>query len=238
MLAELNCDMGESFGIYKMGDDEGVMPYITQANVACGFHGSDPNHMRNTVAMAKKHGVKVGAHFSLPDLMGFGRREMKIDREEMTNIILYQIGALNAFLETEGVELSHLKAHGSLYGMAARQEHIANAIADAAEIYRVPLFGLSGTMHETVYKARALEFQAEFFADLDYDDDGSLIITRVHEAVDPELAAQRAINAARHGFLETVGGKKLEVRADTVCIHSDTPNAPDIAKAVYAALSQ
>ena len=127
MRVDINCDMGESFGLYRIGDDAGIMPYITQANVACGFHGSDPNHMRRTVALANKHGVKVGAHVSLPDLPGFGRREMKIDREEMTNIILYQIGALIAFLKLEGMALSHLKPHGALYGMAARQEHIAEA---------------------------------------------------------------------------------------------------------------
>lgn len=237
MTVDINCDMGESFGLYKMGDDEGIMPHITQANVACGFHGSDPNHMRSTVALAKQHGVKVGAHFSLPDLPGFGRREMKIDRDEMLNIILYQVGALNAFVEAAGLKLSHLKPHGALYGMAARQEHIAHAVADAAEIYQVPVMGLADTLHEKVYGERGIEFQAEFFADLDYDDNGGLIITREHDAVDPADAAARAVTAVRDGQINSINGKPLSVRAETICIHSDTPNSVAIVSAVRAALN-
>lgn len=238
MSVEINCDMGESFGLYKMGDDEGIMPFISQANVACGFHGSDPNHMRRTVDLAKKHGVKVGAHFSLPDLPGFGRREMKIDREEMANIIIYQIGALKGFLDAAGVTLSHLKPHGALYGMAARIEHIAHAVADAAEVYRVPVLGLADTLHETIYGERGVGFQAEFFADLEYDDNGGLIITREHHAVDPSFAAERAVAAVRDGKIASINGKPLQVRAETICIHSDTPNAVDIARAVQKAVGE
>ena len=238
MPVDINCDMGESFGLYKMGDDEGIMPFITQANVACGFHGSDPNHMRRTVELAQKYDVRVGAHVSLPDLAGFGRREMKIEREEMTNIIVYQIGALKGFLDQAGASLSHLKPHGALYGMAARMEHIAQAVADAAEVYRVPVMGLAGTLHETVYVGRGIEFLAEFFADLEYNDDGSLIITREHGAVDPDHAAKRAIQAVRQGKIESTNGKPVTVRAQTICIHSDTPNALAIAKAVRDGVGQ
>lgn len=237
MLAHINCDMGESFGLYKMGDDEGIMPFISQANVACGFHGSDPNHMRDTVALAKKHGVGAGAHFSLPDLPGFGRREMKIDREEMANIILYQIGALTAFLKQIGLALNHLKPHGSLYGMAARDEAIAHAVADAAEVYEVPVLGLAGTLHEEIYEQRGIPFQAEFFADLEYDDDGRLLITRKHDAYDPQRAASRALAAVRDGEFLSINGKSLKTRAQTVCVHSDTPNAVEVAKAVHQAFS-
>ncbi|MEQ8308830.1 MAG: 5-oxoprolinase subunit PxpA [Hoeflea sp.] len=238
MTVEINCDMGESFGLYKFGDDEKLMPFITQANIACGFHGSDPNHMRRTVELAKKYDVAAGAHFSLPDLPGFGRREMKIDREEMANIIIYQIGALKGFLDQAGVELSHLKPHGALYGMAARMEHIAHAVADAALIYDVPVFGLAGTLHEEIYGQRGVEFHAEFFADLDYDDEGGLIITREHEAVDPAAAGKRAAAAARDGKVMSVNGIPLKVRAETICIHSDTPNAVDVAAAVKQALGE
>lgn len=238
MAVDINCDMGESFGLYKMGDDEGMMPFISQANVACGFHGSDPNHMRHTVALAQKFGVKVGAHFSLPDLPGFGRREMKIDREEMVNIIIYQIGALKGFLDVAGVPLSHLKPHGALYGMAARLEHIAHAVADVAEAYKVPVLGLAGTLHEEVFNARGVGFQAEFFADLEYADDGALIITREHEAVDPQDAARRAAQAVRTGEIASINGKPLQVRAETICIHSDTPNAVAIVKAVRKAVGE
>ncbi len=236
MKININCDMGESFGLYKMGDDEGIMPYITEANVACGFHGSDPNHMRSTVELAKKHGVKVGAHFSLPDLSGFGRREMKIDREEMANIITYQVGALQAFLDREDMELSHLKPHGALYGMAAKQEHIAHAIADVGEHYKVPVFGLSNTLHEEIYIDRGLEFCAEFFADLDYDAKGNLVITREHHAVSPEDAATKCLRAVKDGLTKSTDGSDIEVKVSTICIHSDTPNAVAAAKAVREAL--
>lgn len=236
MAVNINCDMGESFGLYRMGDDEGMMPHITEANVACGFHGSDPNHMRRTVDLAKRHHVGIGAHFSLPDLAGFGRREMKIDREEMANIVLYQIGALKGFLEVAGVQLNHLKPHGALYAMAARQEHIAEAIADIAQHFDVPLFGLANTLHEEIYTARGLEFRAEFFADLDYADDGQLMITREHAAVEPGPAAQRVVRAVSEGLVRSVGGQDVPVRAQTICIHSDTPGAVAIARAVSEAL--
>ncbi len=238
MVIDINCDMGESFSLYKMGDDEGIMPFITEANVACGFHGSDPNHIRTTVELAKKHNVKVGAHFSLPDLAGFGRREMKIDREEMANIVIYQIGALNEFLKIAGVPLAHLKPHGSLYGMAARQEHIAHAICDASEHLNVPIFGLSGTLHEEIYTARGLEFRAEYFADLDYDDNGNLLITREHPTLDPAIVAEKALRAVRDRIVVSVSGVESPVRAETVCIHSDTPNVLEIAQAVKEALSE
>ena len=238
MISDINCDMGESYGLYKMGDDEGMMPYITEANVACGFHGSDPNHMRSTVELAKHHGVKVGAHFSVPDLAGFGRREMKLGREETANIITYQIGALRGFLDMADMPLNHLKPHGALYAMAARQEHIAHAIADVAEHYRVPVFGLANTLHEKIYTERGLEFRAEFFADLEYDELGNVIITREHEAVSPDQAAIRVIRAVTEGVVRSISGVDVKVHADTVCVHSDTPGAVAVAQAVRKALLQ
>ncbi|MDF1778005.1 MAG: LamB/YcsF family protein [Rhizobiaceae bacterium] len=236
MTININCDMGESFGLYVMGDDEGVMPYITEANVACGFHGSDPNHMRKTVELAKQHNVKVGAHFSLPDLPGFGRREMKIERDELANIVIYQIGALKGFLDVAGVSLSHMKPHGALYGMSARDEHIAQAICDACETFEVPIFGLSGTLHEEIYTARGLEFVSEFFADLDYDETGKLLITREHPALDPQAVGQKALRAVRDGIVVTTAGTEVAVKANTICIHSDTPNVIAIAQTVRASL--
>ena len=154
----INCDMGEAFGLYRMGDDEGIMPLITVANVACGFHASDFNHMRTTVRLAKQHGVKVGAHPSLPDLQGFGRREMKMPREEIANCIIYQVGALMGFLKAENLPLNHIKPHGSLYGMAARMEEVAEAVSDAADVFGVPLLGMVDTLHEKIYTARGHEF--------------------------------------------------------------------------------
>lgn len=233
----INCDMGEGFGLYRIGDDEGLMPLIDVANVACGFHASDFNHMRRTVQLAKQHGVKVGAHPSLPDLQGFGRREMKIGREELVNCMIYQIGALKGFLQAEGMALNHIKPHGSLYGMAARMEEVAQAVADVADIFRVPLFGMAGTLHETVYVARGHAFVSEFYADLDYNDQGGLIITREHAATDPVLAAAKCRRAIAEGKVASVGGVDVSVRADAICVHSDTPNAVEVAQAVRAAVA-
>lgn len=233
----INCDMGEGFGLYRIGDDAGLMPLIDVANVACGFHASDFNHMANTVRLAKQHGVKVGAHPSLPDLQGFGRREMKIGREELKNCLIYQIGALTGFLRAEGMDLNHIKPHGSLYGMAARMEEVAHAVADAADIFGVPLFGMAGTLHEQVYTARGHAFVSEFYADLDYNDQGGLIITREHAATDPDHAAALSVRAICEGKVASVGGVDVAVRADAICVHSDTPNAVAVAQAVGRAVA-
>ena len=232
----INCDMGESFGLYHAGDDAGLMPLISAANVACGFHASDFNHMRATVRLAKRHGVRVGAHPSLPDLQGFGRREMKMPREELANCVLYQIGALKAFLDAEGMPLAHIKPHGALYGMAARDREVAEAICDAADVYKVPIMGMAGTLHETVYTARGHGFIAEFYSDLAYRGDGSLIITREHEPVDPADAADRSLRAIVEGRTRSVDGNDVKVRADAICVHSDTPNAVAVANAVRTAV--
>jgi UPF0271 protein len=236
MAVAINCDMGESFGLYKMGDDEGMMPLISVANVACGFHASDPEHMRKTVRLAKTHNVRVGAHPSLPDLQGFGRREMKVGREEIADIILYQVGALSSFLKAEGMTLNHIKPHGSLYGMAARMEHIAHGVCDAADVFQVPLFGMKNTLHEKIYQERGHRFVAEYYADLEYDDDGGLIITREHVAVDPAEAARRSLRAIQEGKTASVNGVDVAVGSDCICVHSDTPNALAVAKAVREAV--
>jgi 5-oxoprolinase (ATP-hydrolysing) subunit A len=235
-LTTINCDMGEAFGLYRIGDDEALMPLITVANVACGFHASDFNHMRKTVRLARQHKIGVGAHPSLPDLQGFGRREMKMVRDELANCIIYQVGALKGFLEAEGMTLSHIKPHGSLYGMAARDAAVAEAVCDAADVFRVPIMGMIGTQHEIVYRARGHALIAEYYADLEYADDGSLIITREHKAVDPAEAAARCLRAIAEGRTESVNGHDVAVRADSICVHSDTPNAVEVARAVRKAV--
>lgn len=235
-MVAINCDMGESFSIYHCGDDEGLMPFVTVANVACGFHASDPRVMTRTVKLAKRHGVKVGAHPSLPDREGFGRREMKMDREELTAAVVYQIGALSGFLRSERMELHHVKVHGSLYGMSARDPEVAEAIADAADVFGAPLMGLTGSVHEQVWGGREAGFIAEYYADLDYRDDGSLIIIREHQAFDPARSAERALRAVTEGKATSESGKEIPVRADSVCVHSDTPNAVELARAVNQAL--
>ncbi|HYN50190.1 MAG TPA: 5-oxoprolinase subunit PxpA [Thermoleophilaceae bacterium] len=236
MSVELNCDMGESFGLWRMGDDRELMPLITMANVACGFHAGDPVVMHETVALAKQHGVRVGAHPAFPDLQGFGRRAMTMDAGELTASILYQAGALKAFLDAEDMPLTHLKPHGALYGGAAQDEATAHAVADAAEILGVPVLGMAGTLHETVYTARGLEFLAEYYADLDYADDGSLLITREHTAYDPDQVRERVERVLGEGVAVARSGREIPMRADCVCVHSDTPGAPELARAVRTAL--
>ena len=236
MALAINCDMGEGFGLYRCGDDAAIMPFITLANVACGFHASDPTVMHKTVRLAKQHGVRVGAHPSLPDLQGFGRREMRMDPKELTDCLIYQVGALKAFLDAEGMALNHIKPHGALYGMAARSEEIANAICDAADVFKVPLLGMARTKHEEVYTKRGFKFVPEFYVDLDYDKDGKLIITREHVAWDPELAAKRTLRAITEKKVKTVDGNDIPMTADCICVHSDTPGAVAVAKAVKEAI--
>ena len=208
----INCDMGESFGIYSAGNDEEIMPLIDIANVACGFHASDPNHIRKTVELAKKNNVKVGAHPSLPDLQGFGRREMKLSNLEIKNIIMYQVGALKSFLDEQGIQLNHIKPHGALYGMASKDEEVARAIADAVAVFQVSVFGMVNTCHEKVYKyERGLDFVAEFYADLDYDEEGKLIISKgQNKSYDPQLAIDRSLRAIKEKKVKNTGG------ADTI----------------------
>jgi UPF0271 protein len=233
---QLNCDMGEAFGIYSFGADEALMEHVGLANVACGFHGGDPVVLQQTVRLARSHGVRVGAHPSYPDREGFGRRAIEMGREELAACLIYQIGALRGFLDAEQMELSHVKPHGALYGRAARDREVALAVADAASVFGVPVFGMAGTLHEAVYTERGLGFMAEYYADLDYDDDGGLIITRKHVAYDPAIAAERVARVMREGVAVSANGREIPMRADTVCVHSDTPNAAELAAAVREVL--
>jgi UPF0271 protein len=194
--------------------------------------------MQATVRLAKAHGVKVGAHPSFPDLQGFGRREMKLQRDELAACLVYQIGALKAFLDIEGMALSHVKPHGALYGLAARDAETAHAVADAAVNFGVPVLGIAGTQHEVVYRARNLAFLAEYYCDLDYGDDGALIITREHTARDPDEAARRTTRVLAEGKASSINGSDLPMRADCVCVHSDTPGAVALARAVRRAVQE
>lgn len=235
---ELNCDVGEGFGLYRMGDDAAIMPFLDAANIACGFHASDPVTMGRTVRLAKEHGVRIGAHPSLPDREGFGRREMKLSREEIRDAFTYQIGALSGFVHAEGATLNHVKPHGVIYGMAARDPEVCHGICDALEIFELPLYGMAGTLHENIARERGVSFVGEFFADLEYDGTGRLIITREHPPVDPDYAATRLLRTIREGVVAATDGTLLKVSFKTICMHSDTPNAPDIARALRTALSE
>lgn len=233
----INCDMGESYGIYTLGNDEDIMAHITAANVACGFHAGDPSVMSATIEAAKHHGIAVGAHPSLPDRQGFGRREMNLSSDELGSLLTYQVGALRGFLETSGMELNHVKVHGALYGMTARNADLSAVVCKVAKNFGAPVYGMAGTMHERCALEAGVPFVSEFYADLDYSQDGSLIISRSHGAVDTLVAADRVRRAIREGLAESVDGPDVNVRADTVCIHSDTPNAADLASAVAQAVA-
>jgi UPF0271 protein len=192
--------------------------------------------MRRTVQSAKSHGVRVGAHPSFPDLQGFGRREMKMGRDELVACLIYQVAALKGFLDAEGMRLNHIKPHGALYGVAMRDQQVTEAIADAVAVFGVPVLGMAGTLHERVYRERGLDFIAEYYIDLDYSDEGALIITREHAAMDAEEAARRAVRVARDGIATTINGRDLRMQAECFCVHSDTPNAAALARTVHSAL--
>lgn len=233
----INCDMGEAFGIYRLGQDEALMPYVTHANVACGFHASDPSVMWRTVRDAKRHGLHVGSHPGLPDREGFGRREMVLSRQEVAALVLYQTGALRAFLDAEGIALSHIKPHGALFGMAQKQEAVAEGIADAALALNLPVIGFSDCVMADVFTRRGVVFSCEFYADLAYDDHGRQIITKEHDPVAPERAAAAVRRAVVDGLTRSTGGKDVKVVAQSICVHSDTPGAVEVARAVHQTLA-
>lgn len=234
----INCDMGEAFGIYRLGDDEQVMPFVTHANIACGFHASDPCVMWQTVQAAKRHGLRIGAHPGLADKEGFGRREITLSRREVAALILYQTGALKSFLDAEGVPLSHVKPHGALMGMAMRDNHVAEGVADAVLALGVPIIACADSEMTRVFDKRGVTYSCEFYADLDYDDHGRQIIAISHEAIDPAVSAARVLQALTHGTAQSVNGKTVPVTADTICVHSDTPGAIAIAQAVHKVVTE
>lgn len=239
---DLNCDMGESFGAWKMGADEAIMPFISSANIACGFHAGDADTMRRTVELAVRHGVAVGAHPGFPDLSGFGRREMNVTPQEARNFVLYQMGALSAFARACGTQLTHVKPHGALYNRAAKDEKLAEAIAQAIK-ESDPSLVMVGLANSELTKAGervGLRVAHEVFADRTYQSDGSLTSRRLPNAMvhDAQAAAGRVIRMVKEGRVKTESGSDLEVRADTVCIHGDAPGALEFAKAIRQELEK
>ena len=233
--------MGESFGPWRMGADEQVMPHITSANIACGAHAGDATVMRRTVAMARSAGVAVGAHPGFADLQGFGRREMIVDPREMEDALLAQVGALEAIARAEGSRLQHVKAHGALYNMAARDRALADAIARAIKAFDASLimFGLPNSLMIDAGKAAGLRVAAEGFADRAYQPDGSLTPRSQAGAVihDPEVVVARAVKMATAGVVVTPDGREIALRVDTICVHGDTPGASELTRRIRAALA-
>ncbi|PHS40684.1 MAG: hypothetical protein COB07_04025 [Sulfurovum sp.] len=237
---KLNCDMGESFGVHKMGLDEQIMPYIDMANLACGFHTGDPVTMHQSIKEAKANGVSIGAHPSYPDLVGFGRREMNCSVEEIISLVIYQSGALNALCQSYDVKIDYIKPHGALYNSMMKDMEVFKAIVKAVSKYNknIKLMILS-TAHNDEYASMAdkygISLLYEVFADRAYQDDGTLVPRSMKGAVlsSEEEIVQRAKLLQKEGCIKTINGKKLLLQADTLCVHGDNAQALSIIQALY-----
>lgn len=231
-IIRLNCDMGESFGVWKMGVDEHIMPYINMANLACAFHASDPVTMSRSVELAKTYNVTIGAHPSYDDKVGFGRRSIPCTFEEITSIVLYQLGALNAFCKTHGISISYLKPHGALYNDMMRDETIFKAILTAISSYdkNIKLMILSTAnyeAYENIAKEYGISLLYEVFADRNYNDDGTLVSRTEDNAVihDEDEVIKRVQTLKEKKYILSINGKKLFLKIDTICVHGDSENA-------------
>jgi UPF0271 protein len=236
---DVNVDMGESYGRWQLGDDAAIMPYISSASIACGYHAGDPGTMRRTVRTAIEHGVQIGAHISLPDLLGFGRRRMAISPQELRDYATYQIGALRAFAQAEGGRLGHVKPHGSLYAMCVGDPELAGAVAEAiADIDRELLLLLLNADVAPAVEAHGVKLVTEAFVDLEYGTDGVMIIEPTKKAWDPERVAARAVRVALEHRIDATDGSDVPTDAPTICIHGDGPNAVEIARTVKQRLEE
>jgi 5-oxoprolinase (ATP-hydrolysing) subunit A len=237
---DLNCDLGESFGAYRLGRDEEILPLITSANIACGFHAGDPGVMSRTVKLALEHQVAVGAHPGLQDLVGFGRREMKLSPREAYEITIYQVGALWGFVRAEGAVLRHVKPHGALYNMAAVSAGLAEAIAEA--VYRIDpeliLVGLAGSELIRAAKKTGLRSASEVFADRTYRPDGSLTPRSDPGALitDEQQSLQQVQQMVTEGKVRSIGGEEMQITAETICLHGDSPHAVKFASSIRSLL--
>ena len=239
---DVNCDMGESFGNWKMGDDAGMMPYITTANVACGFHAGDPLTMLDTVELGKAHGIAIGAHPGLPDLLGFGRRAMNITAEDAHAYVIYQVGALQAALAVHGLELHHVKPHGAFYSVLKTQQALADAVADAIlALSDKPILywpAPTNAALPTACRKLGIRVIGEIYPDLHYAADGSLVIQRHKHETDVAFACAQVARYIETGKIETMAGTLIELDAESLCIHGDGPNAVEVAAAIRKTLEE
>ncbi|KAI0887023.1 LamB/YcsF [Annulohypoxylon maeteangense] len=237
---EINCDMGEGIGRWKMGPDEDLMRYVDVANIACGFHAGDPSTMVRTVRLAKQHGVRVGAHPGMPDLLGFGRRRMAVAPDDMYALVLYQVGALAGILAAEGVPLNHVKPHGELYFYVQRDADIRDAVLRAVKAFNVPIYSLPTKHMVEDCKRIGIKLIPEFYADLNYNNEGQLMSVAESVPATPELVAKRILAFAGKGQVESKSGDMVEIAVDrqgfSICIHSDLPGALDNAAAAREAV--
>jgi UPF0271 protein len=237
---DLTCDMGESYGAWTMGADAEVMPHISSANVACGFHGGDPATIRKTVRLALDNGVAVGAHPSLPDIQGFGRRAMKISPQDMYDLVVYQAGAVEGFARAAGSRLHHIKCHGALYNMAATDDALSEAMARAArDLGNVMIYALSNSRMIAMVKKLGVPVAGEVFADRGYSDDGTLAPRDKPGGMieDAAKSVKQALAMVEEGYVISLSGKRVPVAADTMCLHGDQPGAAAFAKALRKAFS-
>ncbi|RNB88789.1 LamB/YcsF family protein [Brevibacillus nitrificans] len=239
---DINCDMGESFGAYRLGNDREILDYISSANIACGFHAGDPATMRKTVRMALDKAVAIGAHPGLPDLVGFGRRNMDISPQEAYDMVVYQVGALQAFIQAEGGTMQHVKPHGALYNMAATKASLAEAIAEA--VYKVNpallLFGLAGSALTQAAERIGLRTANEVFADRTYQQDGTLTPRSQPDAMitDQEQSLQQVVRMVTEGRVLSRQGVDVSIQADTICIHGDGAHALEFAQNIHEAFAR
>ena len=235
---DINCDMGESFGRWSLGDDAGIMPFISSANIAAGWHGGDPGVMRETVGLAKEHGVGIGVHCGLPDLLGFGRRQISVSPEETRDYVLYQYGALRAFADAVGAEVEHVKPHGAFYVMINRDPALTEALIQAVQEADPDLvLVLMDAAAVARVEAAGLRVVREAFPDLDYNADGSLILERVKLPREPRRVSERILGIVRESRLPAADGTNLEISARTFCLHGDSPNAVEVARGVKETLA-
>ncbi len=237
---DINCDMGESFGNWTMGQDGEVMPYITSANIAGGFHAGDPHVMCETVELAADHDVGIGVHPGFPDKMGFGRRGIDATPEEVRDYVVYQLGALTAFAKRHGVTVAHVKPHGAMYSMLSESPEHARAVMEGMLEVDEELIYLATDMHiyEVARDVEGLRAVFEGYVDLDYRADRSLIVEKQLEERDPELVADRFVSIATDGVVEAANGEEIDVPADSICIHGDNPNAVEILEAIHDRLEE
>ena len=242
MRVDINSDVGESFGAYSIGHDTGLMKSITSANIAAGFHAGDPSVLRDTIRMARAHGVAVGAHPGFPDLVGFGRRELNVSAREAEDLVLYQVAAVAGVASAEGMRIQHVKPHGALFNMAVRNAELASAIARAVAAFdrTLVLFGLPGSEILKAGRSEGLRVAAEVFADRAYEPDGSLASRRKPGSVihDPETVVARAVRMVKDRTVVAVDGSVVPLRADTICVHGDTPGSDDLAASIRAGLER
>jgi UPF0271 protein len=241
MRVDLNADVGESFGAWKLGQDPALMPHITSANIACGFHAGDPGVMRATVALAQEHDVAVGAHPGFPDLAGFGRRELQVSPRDVEDFVVYQVGALAGIAAAQGVRLQHVKPHGALFNMAVRDAALADAIARATTLIdrSMILFGLPGSELIAAGRRAGLRTACEVFADRAYEPDGTLVSRQRAGAVidDPDVVLKRVVRMVREKAVDAIDGSTVALEVDTICVHGDTPGAADLAARIRKALT-